>query len=85
MLEETMIMMITGAKTVLEIKEWRPFIPKNKKENKDIAACMMLEIITILFGIVRGFGSSSHTPEACTRTGENSFLFRQFCLWLSCT
>ena len=32
MLEETMIMMITGAKTVLEIKEWRPFIPKNKKK-----------------------------------------------------
>ena len=27
-----MIMMITGAKTVLEIKEWRPFIPKNKKK-----------------------------------------------------
>lgn len=57
MLEETMIMMITGAKTVLEIKEWRPFTPKNKKENQDIAACMMLEIITILFGMVRGFES----------------------------
>ena len=35
MLEETMIMMITGAKTVLEIKEWRPFIPKNKKKEQN--------------------------------------------------